>query len=87
MANTSLQISLPDALEEFVLRQVEEGGFSGPSDYVQALIHADRERQQEIDELLRDGLASPPEEVTADYRAELRREVEATVARAVPKRA
>jgi putative addiction module CopG family antidote len=78
---------LPETLKEFVLKRVEEGAFSNPSDYVRALIRADRARREELDRLLLEGLASKAEPVTADYRAELRREVEAIVAQATPKRA
>jgi antitoxin ParD1/3/4 len=84
---TSLHISLPETLKEFVLKRVEEGAFSNPSDYVRALIRANRARCQELDRLLLEGLGSKAEPVTPDYRAELRREAEAIVAKATPKRA
>lgn len=40
-----LNISLPKSLEEYVRQQVADGGFASPSDYIQALIQADRARQ------------------------------------------
>ena len=54
MSTTSLHISLPEALKEFALKRVEEGAFSNPSDYVRALIRADREQQQKLETLRRD---------------------------------
>jgi antitoxin ParD1/3/4 len=84
---TSLHISLPEILKEFVLKRVEEGAYSNPSDYVRALIRADRAKREELDHLLLEGLSSKAEPVTPGYRAELRREVEAIVAKATPKRA
>ena len=51
MSTTSLHISLPDSLKEFALKRVEEGAFSNPSDYVRALIRADREQQQKLEAL------------------------------------
>lgn len=78
MATTSLHVSLPESLKEFVLKRVEEGAFSNPSDYVRALIRADRERAarraallDEIDIGLRDlaeGRTIEGEEVFAELR-------------------
>ena len=52
MTTSSLHVSLPETLRDFALKRVEEGAFSNPSDYVRALIRADRDRQQKL-ELLR----------------------------------
>jgi antitoxin ParD1/3/4 len=55
MTTASLHISLPDTLKEYVNRRVEEGAFSNPSDFVRALIRADREhRQAKLEALRRD---------------------------------
>ncbi len=54
MTTSSLHISLPESLREFALERVEKGAFSNPSDYVRALIRADRERQQKLELLRRD---------------------------------
>lgn len=54
MPTTSLHISLPETLRDYVLRRVEEGAYSNPSDFVRALIRADRERQARREGLLRD---------------------------------
>jgi antitoxin ParD1/3/4 len=56
----SLNISLPKALREHVEGQVEEGGYSTPSEYVRALIREDQKRKAaaRIEALLLDGIAS-----------------------------
>jgi antitoxin ParD1/3/4 len=54
MSTTSLHISLSETLKDFALKRVEEGAFSNPSDYVRALIRADRERQQKVEALRHD---------------------------------
>lgn len=54
MATTSLRIELPESLDQYVAERVKEGGFSDPSDYVRALIGADRERRARLEKLRRD---------------------------------
>ena len=51
---TSLHISLPEALKEYVVRRVEEGAYSNPSEFVRELIRADRERREQRKALVRD---------------------------------
>jgi len=55
MSTTSMNISLPESLKDFVKERVEEEHYSNPSDYVRALI---REDQKHRDELKEDILAS-----------------------------
>lgn len=45
MAMTSLNISLPQALKEYVEGQVATGDWGTPSEYVRALIRQDKERR------------------------------------------
>jgi len=45
MAMTSLNISLPDALKNYVEGQVASGDWSTPSEYIRALIRQDKERR------------------------------------------
>lgn len=45
MAMTSLNISLPPALKEYVEGQVATGDWGTPSEYVRALIRQDKERR------------------------------------------
>ena len=54
MTTSSLHVSLSETLRDFALKRVEEGAFSNPSDYVRALIRADRDRQQKLELLRRD---------------------------------
>jgi antitoxin ParD1/3/4 len=60
MATTSLNISLPEALKEFIQERVAEKAYSNPSDYVRALIREDQKRRAEerLEQLLLEGLAS-----------------------------
>ena len=41
----TMNVSIPDAMKEWVERQAAEGHYSNASDYVRALIRRDRERQ------------------------------------------
>lgn len=56
----TMNISLNDALRDFVQERVETSGFSNASDYVRSLIRADKERaaQARLEALLLEGLAS-----------------------------
>jgi antitoxin ParD1/3/4 len=45
MAMTSLNISMPEALKEYVEGQVAAGDWSTPSEYIRALIRQDKERR------------------------------------------
>jgi antitoxin ParD1/3/4 len=83
MGNTSLNVSLPEGLKAFVKEQVAEGRYSTPSDYVRDLIRADlkRQAQERLDQLLLEGLETPPEEVSPEYLEELRRDVRELIAR------
>ena len=60
MATTSLNISLPEALKEFVHERVAEKAYSNPSDYIRTLIREDQKRRAEekLEDLLLEGLAS-----------------------------
>jgi antitoxin ParD1/3/4 len=54
MSTASLHISLPETLKDFVVERVKAGAFSNPSDYVRALIRADREHQVKLEALRHD---------------------------------
>jgi antitoxin ParD1/3/4 len=45
MSMTSLNISLPEALKEYVQGQVASGDWGTPSEYVRELIRQDKERR------------------------------------------
>ena len=70
MSMTSLNISLPQTLKDFVEGQVDTCGFSTPSEYVRALIRDDQKRRAEerLEALLLEGLNSgEPIEITPEY--------------------
>jgi antitoxin ParD1/3/4 len=60
MPNTTMNVSLPERLKDYVQERVEEGAYSTPSDYVRALIRDDMKRRAEdrLEELLLEGLDS-----------------------------
>jgi antitoxin ParD1/3/4 len=60
MEMTSLNVSLPKVLKDYVEGQVSEGGFSTPSEYVRALIREDQKRQaqEKLEAMLAEGLKS-----------------------------
>ena len=67
---TSLNISLPSSLKEFVEAQVQESGFSTPSEYIRNLVRDDQKRRAEekLEALLLEGLNSgEPIEITPEY--------------------
>jgi len=57
---TTLNISLPDTMKDFVERQVNHGGYSSSSEYVRALIRDEQKRlaQAALEAKLLDGMAS-----------------------------
>ena len=67
---TSLNISLPLSLKEFVETQVQKSGFSTPSEYIRNLVRDDQKRRAEekLEALLLEGLNSgEPIEITPEY--------------------
>ena len=67
---TSLNISLPQTLKDFVEGQVDANGFSTPSEYIRALIREDQKHRTEerLGALLLQGLNSgEPIELTPEY--------------------
>src|SRR5579872_2650098 len=56
MAMTSLNISLPEALKEYVEGQVASGDWGTPSEYIRELIRRDKERR--LSDLERDLIAA-----------------------------
>ena len=80
---TTLNISLPDPLKDFVDEQVGERGYHGPSDYLQDLLRGEQKRRAEekLEELLREGLSSPASELTENDWEYVRSELEERVAK------
>jgi antitoxin ParD1/3/4 len=62
MSTSTMHISLPESLKQFVKEQVEKDHYSNPSDYMRALIRAEQKRQaeQRLEAMLLEGLASGP---------------------------
>ena len=84
MANTSMNVSLPETLKDYVQERVAEGTFSNPSDYVRALIREDMKRREEekLDALLMEGINSgPAEPMTAKDWADIRADLEEHIAK------
>lgn len=70
---STMNISLPDALREFVNDQVSNRGYGSLSEYVRELIRKDLGRQR-LRDLVLDGAASPRAGMAdADYFAGLHR--------------
>lgn len=63
-AMSTMNISLPDSLKEFVDNQVGSLGYSSSSEYMRELVRRERDRQQ-LRGLLLEGAASP-QSATAD---------------------
>jgi antitoxin ParD1/3/4 len=59
---TTMNISLPDVMKEFIDTQVQERGYSTSSEYVRDLIRNDQVRQaeQRLAALILEGLESGP---------------------------
>jgi len=69
---TTMNISLPDTLKQFVDTQVATAGYGTSSEYVRQLIRRDQEREQ-LRGLLLQGAQSAPSGLADDaYFAELR---------------
>ena len=67
-----MNISLPEALRDFVEKRVSEGGHGSSSEYVRELIRRDRDREQLKLLLLEGARSAPGAEMNADYFALLR---------------
>ena len=69
---STMNVSLPEALKDFVEDQVSARGYSTSSEYVRELIRKDRDRQR-LRGLLLEGAASPQAVAAdADYFDQLR---------------
>jgi len=76
MSMTSMNISLPEELKEYVEKQTQSG-YSTPSEYVRELIRGDQKRRaaERLDALLLEGLNSgDPVPANAKFWAELKRD-------------
>jgi antitoxin ParD1/3/4 len=84
METTSLNISLSEALKDFVESKVASGNYTSASEYVRELIRdaKKREAEEELMALLDAGLSSgEPIEATSEFWANLKRDFEARLAK------
>jgi putative addiction module CopG family antidote len=51
---TSIHVTLPKTLREHIEKRVQDGDFTSPSDYVRALVRAERGYQEKREALLKD---------------------------------
>jgi antitoxin ParD1/3/4 len=69
---STMNVSLPDKLKNFVEDQVDRGQYGSSSEYVRDLIRRDQDRTQ-LANLLLDGARSPVADTAdSDYFTELR---------------
>ena len=83
MPMTSMNISLPQELREYIEQQTK-GGYSTPSEYVRELIRGDKKRRakERLDVLLLEGLDSGESlPATPAFWGELKREALAKLGR------
>ena len=66
--NTSINISLPESLKEYIKQRVAQEGYSTPSDFIRDLIREDKRRQEQVrlERLLLEGLESGSERLTPE---------------------
>jgi antitoxin ParD1/3/4 len=67
---TTVNISLPDTMRDFINEQVAKGGYSTTSEYIRQLIRQEAERvaQARLEALLLEGLDSgEPIEISDDW--------------------
>jgi antitoxin ParD1/3/4 len=74
---TTMNISLPDTLKEFVDHQVGVRGFGTSSEYVRELIRKDQDRQQLRGVLMAGAQSAPVGPADSTYFAQLRSRVQA----------
>ena len=73
---TTLNVSLPSTMKDFVERQVHQGGYSSSSEYVRALLRQEQQRHSQaiLEAKLLEGIASGPStELTSKDFEELHR--------------
>ena len=75
---TTLNISLPESMREFINQQIDQCGYSTASEYIRYLIRQDQEKaeKKQIEKLLLEGLNSgEPVEITDDWWLQKRTEL------------
>jgi antitoxin ParD1/3/4 len=73
----TLNLNLPEALQQFVNGQAQAGQFDGPAAYIQALIERAKNGKERLDALLIEGLDSGDTiRLDADEWKRIRKDVE-----------
>ena len=80
---TTIKISLPDQMKEFVDEEMGEGGYRDPSDYFNALLQEQlkRKAEQKLETLLQEGLATESSAVDKKDWEYIRGELESRLTR------
>jgi antitoxin ParD1/3/4 len=80
---TTLTISLPDSLKEFIEQEVESKGYGNVSEYVRELLRMAQQRAADarLETLLIEGLAGEAKPLTPEFWDELRGEAAAILAK------
>jgi len=80
---TSMNISMPESMKDYVEERVQKKGYGTASEYVRDLIRADqrREAEERLHGLLLEGLNSPRSEMTDSDWEDIRREVQERLAK------
>lgn len=76
--STSMNISLPETMKDFVDEQVQGGGYGSASEYIRDLVRRDQKQRAEtrLETLLLDGLDSGEDiPVTPEFWENLRRDL------------
>jgi antitoxin ParD1/3/4 len=84
MEMTSMNISLPEAMKEYIEAKVAAGGYGTASEYIRELVRAaqKREAEEKLEALLLEGLNSgEPIEETPEFWAELKRDLRRRLAK------
>lgn len=74
---TSMNVSLPVTLKKYVEKRVKDDGYSTPSEYMRELIRTDQrasEQKNQLEELLREGMAGHRTTVTPKFWDEVRKD-------------
>lgn len=64
----TLNISIPESMQEFVNQQIASGNYNNASEYILHLIHRHQQQMTELEAMLLEGIDSgPPIEVTDSW--------------------
>jgi antitoxin ParD1/3/4 len=86
---TTINISLPDAMREWIADQLKGGAYGNASEYIRDLIRSDQKRRAEerLEELLLEGLNSGRVvEVTPDFWAKKKQALVSRAGKRLPAR-